>query len=233
MSGSPSNEARVTGEEVPAGAAGAAAPGGAAPRPDRVEEEREQPVVRDKRRIDPVTGRLREPAVAAPPGAAGPEVSPAGPAQDVPVEPAPAAAEPAEDPRVAELTESLQRLSAEYANYRRRKEREQAELVERVTGDVLGRLIGVLDDVERARVHGDLDGAFRAVGEALEKTASALGLVPYGEPGEPFDPQVHDALVSRPDPDVTGPTVAEVYARGYRLGERVLRAAQVVVAEPE
>lgn len=181
------------------------------------EEEREQPVIRDKRRIDPVTGQLREPA--------------AGTTPPPPGEP-PAPEASGDDPRVAELTDQLQRLSAEYANYRRRKEREQAELVERVTGDVLGRLISVLDDVERARLHGDLDGAFRSVGEALEKTTSALGLVAYGEKGEPFDPQVHDALVSQPASDVTEPTVAEVYARGYRHGERVLRAAQVVVAEP-
>jgi molecular chaperone GrpE len=222
VSESPSNDPRATGEGVrpesvaPDGRAGRTSPGPG-------EEEREQPVVRDKRRIDPVTGQLREP----PAGATSP---PAGPA---PEDAATSATSPSgEDPRVAELTEQLQRLSAEYANYRRRKEREQAELVERVTGDVLGRLIGVLDDVERARVHGDLDGAFRAVGEALEKTTSALGLVPYGDKGDPFDPKVHDALVSQPSPDVTEPTVAEVYARGYRIGERVLRAAQVVVAEP-
>ena len=215
MSEVPSNDPRATGDAV---------------RPEAVgpEEEREQPVVRDKRRIDPVTGQLREPA--APAGATTP---PAGRAADAPVEPDPAgAASAGDDGRVAELTEQLQRLSAEYANYRRRKEREQAELVERATGDVLGRLISVLDDIERARVHGDLDGAFRSVGEALEKVTTSLGLVAYGQPGEPFDPKVHDALVSQPSPDAAEPTVAEVFARGYRLGERVLRAAQVVVAEP-
>ncbi|MDP9407238.1 MAG: nucleotide exchange factor GrpE [Actinomycetota bacterium] len=215
MSEVPSNDPRATGDAV---------------RPEAVgpEEEREQPVVRDKRRIDPVTGRLREPA--APAGATSPPADPAGQAAgDAAAEDAPAGGE---DPRVAELTDQLQRLSAEYANYRRRKEREQAELVERVTGDVLGRLISVLDDVERARAHGDLEGAFRSVGEALEKVTTTLGLVAYGQPGEPFDPKVHDALVSQPSPDATEATVAEVYARGYRLGERVLRAAQVVVAEP-
>ena len=213
MSEVPSNDPRATGGAV---------------RPEAVgpEEEREQPVIRDKRRIDPVTGELRDPAVR--PAGATPPAAPAGDAAEAPEPGAPAQ----EDARVAELTDALQRVSAEYANYRRRKDREQAEIAERVTGDVLGRLIPVLDDIERARVHGDLDGAFKSVGEALEKAVSALGLTPYGDKGERFDPQVHDALVSQPSPDASEPTVAEVFARGYRIGERVLRAAQVVVAEP-
>ena len=224
MSESPSNDPRATAEGVrPESVTPDGREGRAASAPGPGEEEREQPVVRDKRRIDPVTGQLREP----PAGATPPAAAAAGEASAAP-DPSPSG----EDPRVAELTDQLLRLSAEYANYRRRKEREQAELVERVTGDVLSRLIGVLDDVERARVHGDLDGAFRAVGEALEKTVGALGLSAYGEKGEPFDPKVHDALVSQPSADATEPVVAEVYARGYRVGERVLRAAQVVVAEP-
>jgi molecular chaperone GrpE len=184
-------------------------------RDERIVDDPDQVVVRDKRRLDPESGALREPAA-------------------VPVEEAaaPAPEAPPQPDRVAELTADLQRVSAEYANYRRRKDREQAEIAERVTGDVLGRLIPVLDDIERARVHGDLDGAFKTVGEALEKAVSALGLTPYGDEGERFDPQVHDALVSQPSPDASEPTVAEVFARGYRIGERVLRAAQVVVAEP-
>ena len=200
-------------------------------RPEAVvpEEDREQPVVRDKRRIDPVTGKLREPSPATPAGAVPP---PAGTAPDESADSAAPAAADDSDPRVDELTEQLQRITAEYANYRRRKEREQAELASRVTGDVLGRLVSVLDDVERARVHGDLEGAFKTVGEALEKVTSSLGLVPYAEKGEPFDPTLHDALLSQPSPDATEPVIAEVFARGFRVGDRVLRAAQVVVAEP-
>jgi len=200
-------------------------------RPEAVvpEEEREQPIVRDKRRIDPVTGKLREPSPAPAPGVVPP---PSASGADVPVEPGAADAAAETDTRVEELTDQLQRLTAEYANYRRRKDREQAELASRVTGDVLGRLVSVLDDVERARAHGDLEGAFKTVGEALEKITSSLGLVAYAEKGEPFNPKLHDALVSQPSPEATEPVIAEVFARGFRVGDRVLRAAQVVVAEP-
>jgi molecular chaperone GrpE len=200
------------------------------PEPDRevYDEERAEPVVRDKRRIDPETGQLREPAAATPPPA---------PAPDLPLDGgAPAEAASAEDEvlhrRVAELTDDLKRLSAEYANYRRRVERDREAMTVNAAGVVLSGLLPVLDDIERARSHGDLEGSFKAVGEAVEKVVATLGLTSYGEPGEPFDPNVHEALVSQPSAEVTEPSVAEVYARGYRLGDRVLRAAQVVVAEP-
>lgn len=211
------------------------------PEPDRDEvydEERAEPVVRDKRRIDPVTGQLREPAAATPPPAAAEAAQAPGPETPGLETPGPdgAAAAPAEDEvlnrRVAELTDDLKRLSAEYANYRRRVERDREAMTLNATANVLVGLLPVLDDIERARAHGDLQGSFKAVGETVEKVAAALGLTPYGEAGEAFDPNVHEALVSQPSAEVTEPTVAEVYARGYRLGDRVLRAAQVVVAEP-
>jgi len=188
--------------------------------PDRV-------VVRDKRRIDPDSGALRESApsagAAAPPAASG-EAAAAPDAE---------AAPPAPD-RVAELTADLQRVSAEYANYRKRVERDRVAVVEMATAGVLNGLLPVLDDVERARQHGDLTGGFQAVGEALEALTAKLGLERFGEVGEPFDPSVHEALMqAEPDPSATVPVCAMVLQPGYRLsGGRVLRPARVSVAEP-
>ena len=192
--------------------------------PDRV-------VVRDKRRFDPESGELRA-APAAPPAeqpdlAGGPDSAGSSPGAD-------AASAPGEDQRVAELTADLQRVSAEYANYRKRVERDRVAVVEMATAGLLAGLLPVLDDVERAREHGDLTGAFLAVGEALEGLTTKLGLERYGEPGEPFDPTVHEALMqAEPDPAATVPVCAQVLQPGYRLsGGRVLRPARVSVAEP-
>jgi molecular chaperone GrpE len=178
--------------------------------PDRV-------VVRDKRRLDPETGAVREEAAA-----------PAPAADAEPVEDAPAS-----DP-VAELTADLQRLSAEYANYRKRVERDRVAVVEMATAGLLSELLPVLDDVERARQHGDLTGAFAAVGERLEQVTAKAGLERFGEPGEPFDPAVHEALMqAEPDPAASVAVCAQVLQPGYRLtGGRVLRPARVSVAEP-
>ena len=183
--------------------------------PDRV-------VVRDKRRIDPESGTLREPVAASSEEAA--------PAPDAPQVPD-AAAVP---DRVAELTADLQRVSAEYANYRKRVERDRVAVVEMATAGVLSGLLPVLDDVERARQHGDLTGGFQAVGEALEALTAKLGLERFGEVGEPFDPSVHEALMqAEPDPAATVAVCAMVLQPGYRLsGGRVLRPARVSVAEP-
>jgi molecular chaperone GrpE len=183
--------------------------------PDRV-------VVRDKRRIDPESGTLREPVAAS-----SEEAAPAPEALQVPE----AAAVP---DRVAELTADLQRVSAEYANYRKRVERDRVAVVEMATAGVLSGLLPVLDDVERARQHGDLHGGFQAVGEALEALTAKLGLERFGEVGEPFDPSVHEALMqAEPDPAATVAVCAMVLQPGYRLsGGRVLRPARVSVAEP-
>jgi molecular chaperone GrpE len=180
----------------------------------------ERVVVRDKRRFDPVTGEPRGEAAVTPPPAAG----------------APAAPEavPASDP-VAELTADLQRLSAEYANYRKRVARDQAAVAELATAAVVDRLLPLLDDVDRAREHGDLDGAFKVVGEGLEAVVARLGVERYGVAGDPFDPQVHEAVMSAPEePTATVATCVQVFAPGYRFAAsgRVLRAAKVVVAEP-
>jgi molecular chaperone GrpE len=178
--------------------------------PDRV-------VVRDKRKLDPESGQVRELAAAA--------------AEPPPVEQAPAEAEP--DP-VAELTADLQRVSAEYANYRKRVERDRVAVVEMATAGLLSGLLPVLDDIDRAREHGDLTGPFAAVASSLEQLTGKLGLEQFGEVGEPFDPSVHEALLqAEPDGSATVATCAAVLQKGYRLsGGRVLRPARVSVAEP-
>lgn len=188
---------------------------------DPQEDEEPRIVVHDKRRLDPDTGAVREPGFdgsapsSATPGAGG---SPSAP--DV-------------DARVAELTETLQRLKAEYDNYRRRAERERQALAEVATGNVLFALLPVLDDIERARAHGDLTGAFGSVGESLIATAVKLGLESYAQSGEPFDPQVHEAVMqAAPADGVDTAVVADVFRPGYRHAGRVLRPAQVSVSEP-
>jgi molecular chaperone GrpE len=195
----------------------------------------EQPVVRDRRRIDPVTGEVRA-AEATPPGpgdAADPGSALAGElAGDV------AAAEALiaelDDARAKEsvLLDDLRRLQAEYANYRKRVERDRDVARDSAVAGVLEQLLPVLDDVGRARDHGDLDGAFRTVGEALEAVAQRLGLERYGADGDPFDPAVHEALMHRTDPEATAAVCEQVLFPGYRYKERLLRAARVSVVEP-
>ncbi len=187
--------------------------------------EHEGPVIRDKRRIDPETGAVREPgATSAPAGGPGLDGLPEGPAQ----------AEQARqvDARVAELTADLQRLQAEYQNYRRRVERDREVVREHALVNVLTNLLPLLDDVGRARQHGELTGGFKSVGEGLETTVEKLGLARFGEPGEPFDPTVHEALMHSYSPEVTEPTCVQILQPGYRIGERVVRPARVAVAEP-
>jgi len=186
------------------------------------EEERDptRVVIRDKRRIDPESGELRTVAGA----------PPAGP----PAGPPPAAAEATSlRTQLDERTADLQRVQAEYANYRKRVERDRLAVAEQTTGGLLMALLPVLDDIGRARAHGELDGGFRSVAEALEATAARLGLQTYGEPGEPFDPSVHEALMHAYSAEVSEPTAVEVLQPGYRLGSRVLRPARVTVAEPD
>jgi len=178
----------------------------------------ERVVVRDKRRLDPETGEVRAAHVH--------EGSVVG-------EPAPDA-EPAADDRVAELTTDLQRVSAEYANYRKRVDRDRVAVVEMATAGLLAELMPLLDDVERARQHGDLDGALKSVGEGIEAVATKLGLERFGTVGDPFDPSVHEALMAaEPDPESDVATCAQVLQPGYRLvSGRVLRPARVAVSEP-
>jgi molecular chaperone GrpE len=132
-----------------------------------------------------------------------------------------------------ERLKDLQRVSAEYANYRKRVERDRGVVVEQAVGAVLGALLPILDDVDRAREHGDLNGPFAAVAEQLTTALAKFGLNVFGEKGDPFDPTRHEAVTHETSPDVTEPTCVSVMRRGYLLGDRLLRPAMVAVADPE
>ncbi len=137
------------------------------------------------------------------------------------------------DEKVVELTADLQRVHAEYANYRKRVDRDRESARELIVGSSLAELLPVLDDINRAREHGDLDGAFKAVAEALEATVARQGLERFGATGDPFDPMIHEAISHTHSPEVTGPTCISVFQPGYRHATRVLRPAIVAVADPE
>lgn len=132
-----------------------------------------------------------------------------------------------------ERTADLQRLQAEYQNYRRRVERDRVAVKEIAVASLLSELLPVLDDIGRARDHGELLGGFKSVAESLETVAAKLGLQQFGKEGEPFDPLVHEALMHSYSPDVTQTTCVQILQPGYRLGERNLRPARVAVAEPQ
>jgi len=267
----------------------------------RPEEESQGPVIRDRRRIDPVTGQVRDPgpdgpergqgpagaqprpgkhSVSRPGGAttgtgtaqqashdsashdsashdsashdsasrdsasrdsasrdsasrdggtgAGTGSGPAGPATGRAGDAAAAQAAV----RLAERTADLQRLQAEYANYRKRVERDRMAVREQALANVLNELVPVLDDIGRAREHGELTGGFKSVGESLEGIAAKLGLTSFGESGDPFDPTLHEALMHSYSADVTEPTAVRILQPGYKVGERIIRPARVAVAEP-
>jgi molecular chaperone GrpE len=195
---------------------------------ERQGPERDGPVVRDKRRIDPTTGALREPAT--------PEQGRPAPGSGVPDSPADGLAADVVDEltkQVAERTADLQRLQADYTNYRRRVERDREVIRETAVANVLTNLLPVLDDIGRARDHGELEGGFKSVAEALEATVEKLGLTRFGTAGDPFDPTVHEALTHTTSAEVTETTAVEVFQPGYRIGDRVVRPARVAVADPE
>ena len=132
-----------------------------------------------------------------------------------------------------ELTSDLKRLQAEYLNYKRRVERDRELVRENATFSVLSGLLPVLDDIDRAREHGELEGGFKAVADSLERIVSALGLTKYGARGDEFDPNLHEALMHGHSAEVTTTTVDVVAHAGYRIGDRVVRAAKVTVLDPE
>jgi molecular chaperone GrpE len=134
--------------------------------------------------------------------------------------------------KLAERTADLQRLQAEYANYRKRVERDRLAVREQALANVLNELVPILDDIGRAREHGELVGGFKSVAESLEGIAAKLGLTSFGEAGDPFDPTLHEALMHSYSPDVTEPTAVQILQPGYRVGERIIRPARVAVAEP-
>ncbi|MDO9398200.1 MAG: nucleotide exchange factor GrpE [Herbiconiux sp.] len=138
------------------------------------------------------------------------------------------------DELAAERLADLQRLTAEYANYRKRTEANREIERERAVGDVVKVLLPVLDDLDRAAKHGDLEegGPFTAIATKLRSGVERVGLKPFGAAGEAFDPQVHEAIFQQPSDDVETATVADVVESGYYLGSTLLRAAKVVVAVP-
>ncbi|WP_426364668.1 nucleotide exchange factor GrpE [Streptomyces sp. E-08] len=134
---------------------------------------------------------------------------------------------------LAERTADLQRLQAEYQNYRRRVERDRVTVKEIAVASLLAELLPVLDDVGRARDHGELVGGFKSVAESLETVVAKMGLQQFGKEGEPFDPTIHEALMHSYAPDVTETTCVAILQPGYRIGERTIRPARVAVAEPQ
>ncbi|QPP07889.1 nucleotide exchange factor GrpE [Streptomyces bathyalis] len=132
-----------------------------------------------------------------------------------------------------ERTQDLQRLQAEFQNYRRRVERDRVAVKEVAVANLLTELLPVLDDIGRARDHGELVGGFKSVAESLEMVAAKMGLMQFGKEGEPFDPTVHEALMHSYSPDVTETTCVQILQPGYRIGERTIRPARVGVAEPQ
>jgi molecular chaperone GrpE len=188
------------------------------------------PVIRDKRRIDPDTGEIRPEAAAA---AAAPGATPPGPDDAAALEDELAQLVSDDIQQMLdERTADLQRVQAEFTNYRRRVERDRQAVAEQALASVLVGLLPVLDDIDRARSHGELDGGFKLVADGLETTLAKLGLQRYGDAGEPFDPTVHEALTHGHSADVTEPTCSEILQPGYRVGERILRPARVAVLDP-
>jgi molecular chaperone GrpE len=181
---------------------------------ERSSENDEPITVTDKRRIDPLTGQVRDV-----PGSA-----PSGPTQEVPT-----VSEESQD-NAAELIADLQRVQADFANYRKRSLRDQQLATERAKAHVVTQLLPVLDDLDRARAHGDLDtGPLKAVAEKLVSTLEGLGLNPFGDEGDAFDPGLHEAV--QHEGEGTHPVVGTVMRRGYRVGDHVVRHALVGVVD--
>jgi molecular chaperone GrpE len=134
--------------------------------------------------------------------------------------------------QLAERTADVQRLQAEYANYRKRVDRDRAAVREQAVVGTLTGLLPVLDAIDQAREHGELSGGFKSVADSLQAALGRLGLVTYGEKGDPFDPKIHEALIHSYSADVTEDTCVEILQPGYKVGERILRPARVAVAEP-
>jgi molecular chaperone GrpE len=175
------------------------------------EESSEGVKISDKRRIDPQTGQPRDESAA---------VQNSGETS-------------AETPdKVSELTADLQRITAEYANYRKRVDRDRELIRDMSTSVALEQLIPILDDISRAREHGDLTGTFSTVADALSTVTKRLGLVEFGKVDEDFDPSIHEALSTMEDESVQSQKVGTVAQVGYKVGERILRPARVVVKQP-
>ena len=217
------------------------------------------PVIRDHRRIDPVTGQPRRGKHAASQPAGTTSASRSGgtgsssasgqpkhgksgggaeetSSGDAEATAADVAAERATADKLrtelSERTADLQRLQAEYANYRKRVDRDRTTVRELAVANSLTELLPVLDAIDQAREHGELSGGFKSVADSLQAALTKLGLVSYGQRGDAFDPKIHEALTHSYSPDVTEDTCVEVFQPGYKVGERILRPARVAVAEP-
>jgi molecular chaperone GrpE len=177
----------------------------------------EQVTVTDKRRIDPETGEVRHVPPGAGPGGAAPEGAPADKATD----------------KVAELTADLQRVQADFANYRKRALRDQQAAADRAKAAVVSQLLGVIDDLDRARKHGDLEsGPLKSVADKLMSALTGLGLTAFGAEGEDFDPVLHEAVQHEGDgAEGSKPVIGTVMREGYKLGDQVLRHALVGVVD--
>ena len=134
---------------------------------------------------------------------------------------------------VASLTEDLQRLQAEYANYKKRVDRDRILVADIATGAALIELLPILDDLDRAAEHGELTGGFKAVADQITNFSQKLGLQKFGEAPSIFNPNIHEALMHETSKDVTETTVTKILQPGYKHKERVLRPARVVVTDPE
>jgi molecular chaperone GrpE len=180
---------------------------------------REQVTVTDKRRIDPETGQVRHVASGAAPSGAAPGAT--------------AGQDAATADKVAELTADLQRVQADYANYRKRALRDQEAAGERAKAAVVSQLLGVLDDLDRARSHGDLEsGPLKLVADKLLSVLTGLGLTAFGAEGDDFDPVLHEAVQHEGDgADGSKPVIGNVMRHGYKLGDQVLRHALVGVVD--
>jgi molecular chaperone GrpE len=215
------------------------------------------PVIRDNRRIDPETGQPRrgKHAASSPAGTTGAgRPGPGGPARHgrggggsssaEPEAGVSAAAEAADGTgagdagaaalrtQLAERTADVQRLQAEYANYRKRVDRDRATVREIAVSGVLNELLPTLDAIGIARDHGELSGGFKSVADQIQGAVTKLGLVTYGQKCDAFDPKIHEALTHMYSADVAEDTCVEIFQPGYKVGERVLRPARVAVAEP-
>jgi molecular chaperone GrpE len=134
---------------------------------------------------------------------------------------------------VSALTADLQRLQAEYANYKKRVERDRSLAHELAVSSVLIEMLPILDDIERAQIHGELTGGFKAVADQIASVTERIGLVKYGTAGDEFDPQIHEALLHDTSADVTTSTATKILQPGYKFKERILRPALVAVTDPE
>jgi molecular chaperone GrpE len=220
------------------------------------DDETPRVVIRDKRRIDPISGTVRVPAGEQPAGTT-PDNAPDGRTPDgrtpdgtvreeqmseheTPVVDEAPAAQPTSgagggdlESQLAERTEDLQRVTAEYANYRRRVDRDRTLVVDQAAERFALQLFPIVDDIERARDHGDLTGAFKVVAERVLGLLDGLGVAAFGVAGDPFDPSLHEAVIHDTSSEVSVPTATTVLRQGFRRGDRVLRTAMVAVTDPE